>query len=86
MTDPPSPIIVTDANVLINLLHVARLDLCARLPTLEFVVPHHVREEITDSTQRAALDSSGHRAASPGRWHRRRRAWRRGSIGRRRAI
>jgi predicted nucleic acid-binding protein len=32
--------------VLINLLHVARLDLLSKLPGHEFVVPDHVREEI----------------------------------------
>lgn len=40
-------IIVTDANVLINLLHVDRLDLLGRIPAHEFVVPDHVREELT---------------------------------------
>ena len=84
MTDSPSPIIVTDANVLINLLHVARLDLCARLPGLEFVVPDHVHEEITDSAQLSTpaaiaqlrLDDGIGVVAHGGA----------GSIGRRRAI
>jgi predicted nucleic acid-binding protein len=44
-------VVVTDANVLINLLQVERIDLCARLPGLEFVVPDHVCDEI----QRPAL-------------------------------
>lgn len=47
---------MTDANVLINLMHVDRLPLCAQLPGLEFVVPDHVREEITDETQRSTLN------------------------------
>jgi len=32
VTTTPQIIVVTDANVLINLMHVARLDLCSRLP------------------------------------------------------
>ncbi len=51
-------IVVTDANVLIDLMHVARLDLCSRLPGHEFVVPDHVREEIIDANQRMALDDA----------------------------
>lgn len=58
MTTTPQIIVVTDANVLINLMHVVRLDLCARLPGHEFVVPDQVREEITDANQRIALDDA----------------------------
>ena len=58
MTTTPQIIVVTDANVLINLMHVARLDLCSRLPGYEFVVPDHVRAEITDAKQRLALDDA----------------------------
>ena len=58
MTSPPLRIVVTDANVLINLMHVARLDFCARLPGIEFVVPDHVREEITTPDQRTALEEA----------------------------
>lgn len=58
MTAPLRRIVVTDANVLINLMHVARLDLCASLPGYEFVVPDHVREEIQDSHQRSVLDDA----------------------------
>ncbi len=50
--------IVADANVLINLMHVARLELCANLPGLEFVVPDHVREEIMLPEQRTTLDQA----------------------------
>ena len=39
-------------------MHAARLDLCSRLPGYEFVVPDHVREEITDANQRMALDDA----------------------------
>lgn len=48
-------IIVADASVLINLMHVARLALCACLPGFELVVPDHVREEISRPEQSAAL-------------------------------
>ena len=58
MTTPSRRIVVADANVLINLMHVARLDMCARLRGYEFVVPDHVREEITEPAQRAALDDA----------------------------
>ena len=52
----PTCIVVADACVLINLMHVARLDLCAGLPGIELVVPEHVREEI--GRQRATLDDA----------------------------
>jgi len=58
VTGPPPTVVVTDANVLINLMHVARLDLYAGLPGLEFVIPDHVREEITVPGQRTALDAA----------------------------
>jgi predicted nucleic acid-binding protein len=51
-------IVVTDSNVLINLMHVSRLDFCGRLPGHEFVVPDHVREEINDPDQRLTLDAA----------------------------
>ena len=63
MTTDAHTIIVTDANVLINLMHVTRLDMCARLPGYEFVVPDHVREEITDATQRPVVDGAVARGA-----------------------
>ncbi len=58
MTTVPLRTVVTDANVLINLMHTARLDLCGKLPDLEFVVPDHVREEITTAESRATLDEA----------------------------
>jgi predicted nucleic acid-binding protein len=54
----PVRIVVADANVLINLLHVQRLDLLAALPGFEFVVPDDVISEIIDSAQRPALDAA----------------------------
>ncbi len=58
MNTGPVRIVVTDSNVLINLMHVSRLGLLARIPQHEFVVPDHVREEITNPQQRALLDTA----------------------------
>lgn len=58
MSRPLLRIVVTDANVLINLMHVSRLDLLAKIPNHEFVVPEHVREEITIPEQRTTLDAA----------------------------
>ncbi len=58
MTKQRARVVVTDANVLINLAHVHRLDLCARLAGLEFVIPDHVRDEITRREHRDALEES----------------------------
>jgi predicted nucleic acid-binding protein len=49
-------VVLTDANVLINFLHLGRLDLLGNLPDYEFLVPDHVVEEISDSVQRGRLD------------------------------
>ncbi len=61
MSDAPTRIVVTDANVLINLIHVGRLDLLAGLGGFEFVVPDHVDAEITDPSQRAVLSEAAQR-------------------------
>jgi predicted nucleic acid-binding protein len=58
VSTPLLRIVVTDANVLINLMHVSRLGLLAEIPNHEFVVPEHVREEITHPEQRATLDAA----------------------------
>ncbi len=58
MTKHPRTVVVADANVLINLIHVDRLDLCAQLPGLKFVIPDHVHDEITHPEQRTVLDSA----------------------------
>jgi predicted nucleic acid-binding protein len=54
----PVVCVVTDSNVLINLMHVSRLGLLGRIPGHEFVVPDHVREEITEADQRRMLDAA----------------------------
>jgi len=51
-------IVVTDTNVLINLMHVSRLGLLAKIPNHEFVVPEHVREEVSFPEERAVLDAA----------------------------
>ena len=58
MNTPLLRVVVTDANVLINLMQVSRLGLLAEIPKHEFVVPEHVREEITNPEQRAILDAA----------------------------
>jgi predicted nucleic acid-binding protein len=58
VSTPLLRIVVTDANVLINLMHVSRLGLLAQIPNYEFVVPDHVREEITLPEQRTTLDAA----------------------------
>ncbi len=48
-------VVVTDANVLINLIHVGRLDILVRLPDLGFVVPPEVEAEVAVPEQAAVL-------------------------------
>ncbi|MBI3131488.1 MAG: hypothetical protein HYZ13_09195 [Acidobacteria bacterium] len=55
---PPLRVVVTDSNVLINLMHVARLELLGRLPGYQFVIPDHVREEIVKPEQRETLEAA----------------------------
>lgn len=50
-----SRIVVTDANVLINLIHIGRLDLLGQLAGVEFVVPPEVVEEVEEPRQASAL-------------------------------
>ena len=51
-------IVVTDANILINLIHIGRPNLLGQLTGFEFVVPPEVIEEITEPQQAAALASA----------------------------
>jgi predicted nucleic acid-binding protein len=58
MSASPSPVVsvvVTDANIVINLLHVNRIDLLGKLHPYSFVVPEEVILEIRDPSQSAAL-------------------------------
>ena len=59
----PTRAIVTDANILINLMHAGRLDLLGALTAFEFVVLYHVIAEITVPVQRQALEITLRRGA-----------------------
>lgn len=48
-------VVVSDANVLINLIHVRRLDLLGSLAVHDFVVPPEVEAEIREPEQAEAL-------------------------------
>lgn len=56
MATAPATVVVTDANVLINLIHIGQLQLLAELPQYQFRVPLEVLEEIEEPAQRDALD------------------------------
>ncbi len=49
-------VVFADASVLINLMHINRLDLLGILEGLSFVVPDAVVGEVTDEEQSRALD------------------------------
>jgi predicted nucleic acid-binding protein len=55
---PTLRIVVTDANVLINLIHAEALMLLGRLPGHEFVVADEVVAEVTAAEQARALASA----------------------------
>ena len=57
-TEHEQLVVISDTNVLINLIHVSRLHLCCDLPAHAFVLPEHVYVEITDVPQRKALDEA----------------------------
>lgn len=50
--DVSKRIVVSDANVLINLLHIDRLDLIVELEGYEFLIPENVNAEITRDRER----------------------------------
>lgn len=47
--------VVVDASVLINLIHLERLDLLAKLEGFEFAVPEQAKAEVSDPAQAAGL-------------------------------
>jgi predicted nucleic acid-binding protein len=51
-------VIVTDANVLINLIHIGKLSLLSALDPHEFRVPREVLAEISEPDQRVAVDGA----------------------------
>jgi predicted nucleic acid-binding protein len=61
MSPPGSSIVrvvVTDANILINLIHIGRLDLLGKLPPYSFVVPEEVVKEVKEPNQAVALHTA----------------------------
>jgi predicted nucleic acid-binding protein len=48
-------VVVTDANILINLTHIGRLSILGELPPYSFVVPEQVVGEVTEPLQSAAV-------------------------------
>ena len=50
--------VVVDANVLINLAHLDRLDLLGALDGFNFVIPQEVRQEVKSAEARGRLDRS----------------------------
>ena len=53
---PEPTVVVADANVLINLLHVGLLSVIGKLPGFRFVIPDEVRLEVKEKAQAAVLD------------------------------
>jgi predicted nucleic acid-binding protein len=51
-------VVVTDTNILINLIHTGLLDLLAKLAPYSFVVPEEVVTEVRDPRQSEALNSA----------------------------
>ena len=51
-------VVITDANILINLLHIGRLSILGRLTQFEFVIPDEVVAEILDEDQAEALQAA----------------------------
>ena len=51
----PARVVVVDASVLINFIHVDRLDILGRLSGFEFVVPEQVVAEVSDPDQAPKL-------------------------------
>lgn len=55
LSEKENVVVVTDANVFINFIHIGQLELLTRLPGLRFVVPEHVVEEVHEPAQAAEL-------------------------------
>jgi predicted nucleic acid-binding protein len=53
--EPTTVIVITDANVLINLFHIGQLPLLGALSPFRFRIPSEVLAEILDPTQQAAV-------------------------------
>jgi len=55
---PVIRVVVTDANILINLTHIGRLNLLGELPPYSFVVPEQVVREVREPAQAAAIQTA----------------------------
>lgn len=55
---PTVRVVVTDTNILINLMHIGRLDLLGKLPPYSFVVPEEVVQEVKEPTQSQAIQTA----------------------------
>jgi rRNA-processing protein FCF1 len=55
MNEGRTTVVLTDANALINLMHIDQRSLLKRLPGYRFVVPDHVIAEIERESQANAL-------------------------------
>jgi len=53
--DPTTVVVITDANVLINLFHIGQLRVLGALPPYRFRIPREVLAEILDPAQQAAV-------------------------------
>jgi len=51
-------IVIIDANILINLFHIGRLDLLGKLPGYRFLAPEQVIDEITVPAQKQAIQEA----------------------------
>ena len=60
MTSRPAAvrIVLTDANIIINLIHIQCLGILGKLPGYEFVAPEEVLREVTDAAQRQVLQAA----------------------------
>ena len=51
-------VVITDANVLINFLHIGQVALLSELPVYRFQLPTEVLNELTDGDQRAQIEAA----------------------------
>jgi predicted nucleic acid-binding protein len=61
MSPPGSQIVrvvVTDTNILINLIHIGRLDLLGKLASYSFAIPEEVVKEVREPNQANALQTA----------------------------
>jgi hypothetical protein len=51
-------VVITDANVLINFVHIGQVALLGELPAYRFQLPTEVLNELTDGDQRAQIEAA----------------------------